>query len=198
MTDQIDYGYEELRRIPDEMAPWNMVFVMPPKSIWDGPDSGKYVLVDVDQASIEQHHQVEVLDENGDPLADVWVIFGFPGGGGRDLGGLNPKENYWSGAPAVLNGNAQKTSLAGYAQHTTGQGGEDIWIWDLDDDGVLKLPSPIIKNCTWVTPPTGWSNHTGVRLRFQRRRADIVPKKQQLADLEARVAALEAQLGGGQ
>jgi hypothetical protein len=195
MTDQIDYGYEELRRIPDEMAPWEMNLVLPPNSIWDGEDTGKYVLVGVDQASIELHHQVEVLDENGNPLADVWVIFGFPGGG-PDLGRLNPKENYWPGAPAVLMGNAQKTSLAGYAQHTFKTGGEDIWVWDLDDEGVLKLPSPIVKNCKWTTPPVGWSNHTGVRLRFQRRRDDIVPEKQQLADLEARVAALEAQLGG--
>ncbi len=195
MTDQIDYGHEDLRRIPDSMTPWNMQFVIPPSSLWDGEDTGKYALVDVDQATIELHHQVEVIDENGDPLGDVWVIFGFPGGG-PDLGRLGPTENYWPGAPAVLKGNAQKTSMAGYAQHTFRSGGEDIWVWDLDDDGILKLPSPIVKNCAWTTPPTGWSNHTGVRLRFQRRRADIVPRGNILADLEQRVAALEAQLGG--
>lgn len=189
------YGYKELRRIPNAMLPWNLRLILPPGSLWPGKAAGKYALVGVDQAGIEMHHQVEVADEDGRPLSGVWVIFGFPGGG-PDLGRLNPKENYWPGSPSVLRGNAQKTNFSGYAQHTFGTGGEDIWIWDLDDSGILKLPSAIVKNCTRQSTPTGWSNHTGVRLLFQRRRDDIVPRVQRLQRLEQRVEILDTMIKG--
>jgi len=188
MADQIDYGYEALMGIPDEMGPWNMTFNAPYPS-----DYGEYVLVECEQADIELHHQVEVIDESGNPLRGVWVIFGFPGGG-PDIA-LTPKQNYWRGAPAVLKGNAQRTNGAGYAQHTFQSGGEDIWVWDIDKEGVLRLPSPIIKNCTWQRTPVGRFEHTGVKLTFQRRMKGVVPRHQRFEELEARVAALEAQIG---
>ena len=53
---------------------------------------GEYALIEVDQADIELHHQVEVIDESGEPLRGVWVIFGFPGGG-PDIA-LGARENY--------------------------------------------------------------------------------------------------------
>jgi hypothetical protein len=121
------------------------------------------------------------------------VIFGFPGGGPEIP--LGARENYWRGAPTVLRGNAQKTNYAGYAQHTFQSGGEDIWIWDVDRQGVLKLPSPVVQNCTWVRTPVGQFEHTGVKLRFQRRQNGVVPRQQRLKELEARVKALEEKLG---
>jgi hypothetical protein len=183
-----DYGHEALKRIPDEMSPWNLRLTLPFPS-----EFGEYVLTEVDQADIELHHQVEVIDESGDPLRGVWVIFGFPGGG-RDIP-LGPRENYWRGAPSVLKGNAQKTNGCGYAQHTFKTGGEDIWVWDVDREGVLRLPSVIVQNCGWAATPVGQFEHTGVKLRFQRRQTGVVPRRQRLEDLEARVKALEARLG---
>lgn len=188
MTDPIDYGYEAVKEIPEAMEPWGLKLQLPTPS-----EYGKYALIEVDQADIELHHQVEVIDESGAPLRGVWVIFGFPGGGPSI--NLGAKENYWQGAPAVLRGNAQKTNYAGYAQHTFQGGGEDIWIWDVDRKGVLKLPSPVVQNCTWVRTPVGQFEHTGVKLRFQRRQNDVVPKQQRLEELEARVKALEEKLG---
>lgn len=190
MKKNYNYGYEEIIRIPERMYPFQPVLVQPIPSTWTGEDTGEYVLVDIDQSTIELHHQVEVLDENGDPLRDIWVVYGFPGGG-PDLSWLTPKETYWPGAPAVLRGNAQKTTLAGYTQHTFKDGGEDIWIWDVDENGILKLPSTIVKNCKWTSPPIGWSNHTGVRLRFQRRRKDILPREDRTAQMEEMITWLE-------
>ncbi len=189
MSDDIDYGYEAQFGIPDGMGPWNLRLELPTPS-----EFGEYVVVAVEQAGIELHHQVEVLDEDGKPLRGVWVIFGFPGGG-PSIGGLNPRRNFWRGSPSVLNGNAQKTPVTGYAQHTFAGGGEDIWIWDLNADGDLKLPSPVVKNCTWQRTPVGRFEHTGVKITFQRRTVGVVPEKQRLNELEARIKTIEEQLG---
>lgn len=176
---EIAYAYQQLFGIPAHMSPWNMRLEQPA-----GPSQfGQYVLVGCDQAGLETHHEVEAIDEDGRPLADVWVIFGFPGGEGPQIN-LNPHQNYWPGAPAVLIGNAQRTSISGYVRHTFATGGEDIWIWDLDADGSLKYPSPIIKNCSWQRTPVGRFEHTGVRLRFQRRAVGIKPLRQRVAELE--------------
>ncbi len=189
MNGEIDYGYEALFGIPQGMRPWNMLLELPAKS---SQDFGEYVLVGVEQAGIELHHQVEVIDESGDPLPGVWVIFGFPGGGPEI--NLTPSRNFWPGSPVVLRGNAQRTPLTGYVQHTFKSGGEDIWVWDLDEEDALKLPSPIVKNCTWVSTPTGRFEHTGVKLTFQRRVKGVVPRQQRLSELEQRVADLEEQM----
>lgn len=181
----MNYGFDALTGIPSKMAPWGLSLDQPYPSKF-----GEYVLIEISQADIEQHHQVEVVDEHGDPLRGVWVIFGFPGDGPSI--NLPPTQNYWRGAPSVLKGNAQTTNYAGYAQHTFKSGGEDIWLWDLDDEGVLRLPSPIVKGCKWTSTPVGRFEHTGVKLRFQRRTIDIVPRGQRLDELEARIAALEA------
>ena len=100
MTEQIDYGYEPLRGIPEAMQPWNLKLELPYPS-----EFGEYVLIEVDQADIELHHQVEVIDESGEPIRGVWVVFGFPGGGpdplfGR-LFGIAISINY---LPAALGG----------------------------------------------------------------------------------------------
>ncbi|MFQ5576590.1 MAG: hypothetical protein ACE5G8_06330 [Anaerolineae bacterium] len=185
---QVDYGYEILYGIPSAMHPWEMSLKLPQSS-----EFGEYVLVSVEQSPIELHHTVEVIDESGDPLRGVWVIYGTPGHQGHI--NLSPRINYWRDAPAVLAGNAQRTSLAGYTQHTFGGGGEDIWIWNIDEEGDLKLPSPIIYNASSRGTPIGWSEHTGVSLVFQRRRVGVVPEGQRLDQLETRVAMLEGQLG---
>ena len=195
MSDPIDYGYEALFGIPPEMGPWNMQLVAPFPA-----EFGEYVLVGCEQASIELHHQVEVVDESGDPLRGVWVIFGFPGGGPNI--NLPVRRNFWRQGPVVLQGNAQRTNAMGYAQHTFASGGEDIWIWDIDKEGDLKLPSVIVKNCTWLRTPVGRFEHTGVSLTFQRRMVGVTPRRQRLDTLEQqlqevlqRLSALEAKVG---
>lgn len=187
---QINYAYESLYQIPPAMGPWNLRLENPQPS-----EYGQYVLVGCEQAGIELHHEVEVIDESGFPLRNVWVIFGFPGGGPSI--GLGYRRSYWQNAPAVLKGNAQKTSGGGHARHTFQSGGEDIWIWDIDAEGDLKLPSPIVRNCTWQRTPVGMFEHTGVRLTFQRRRAGVIPLEQRLQGLEAQLAAGGAAGGSG-
>ena len=177
---EIDYGHDVLLGIPEAMDDWGMAL-----DLYPATEFGKYVLINCEQADIETHHQVQVIDEDGLPLAGVGVIFGYSSG---PLVAPKPRVNYWSQGPRALNGNFQRTDPAGCAKHTYGQGGETIWIWDVDRDGVLKFSSDIVQNCNWV--PARF-NHTGVKLTFQRRKAGVVPLKQRLADIEQRLAALE-------
>lgn len=177
--------YNQLFGIPAPMEPWGMRLNNPIPS-----EHGAYVLVGCEQAGRELHHEVQVVDESGFPLDNVWVIFGFPGGG-PDIN-LPVRENHWVGAPAVLKGNAQKTNLSGYVRHTFGQGGEDIWIWDRDQQGNLLLPSAIVHNCNWKPTPVGTFEHTGVKLTFQRRIKGVTPLWDRLDAFEARLADLEA------
>ncbi len=181
-----NYQHQALYTIPSSMDAWRMGRLEIPAP----SEFGEYVLTGVRPAGIELHHEVEVLDEHGNPLSNVWVIFGF--GSGPNIH-LQPSRDYWYGSPAVLKGNAQRTSLAGYVRHTFQQGGENIWIWDMDTPPhELRLPSPIVKSCNWIKAQF---IHTGVKLTFQRRTVGIVPNVNRLQTLEARVAALEDALG---
>lgn len=174
---------EPLTYIPTEMHPWGLQLVTPEPS-----EHGAYHLVNVEQASIEGHHQVEVIDEDGRPLRGVTVIFGYDTGNPINM---PTRVNHWRDAPTVLRGNAQRTNSAGYAQHTFGEGGEHIWIWDRNKDGDLLYPSAIVKNCTWVRTPVGRFEHTGVSVTMQLRRTGVTPAADRLAALEARTSELE-------
>lgn len=193
MDTQVTYNYEyqAIKGIPEAMIPWGIQLNHPVPSSF-----GEYVLVEMTPAYIELHHQVELVDEVGEPLRGVWVIFGFPGGKGPQIN-LMPRENHWpGGGRSVLIGNAQKTNAMGYAQHTFASGGEDIFVWDVDKEGVLKLPSPIVAGCKWVG--TGVQGapfiHTGVRLVFQRRMTGVPTKsiRHRLDELEAELQAQRA------
>lgn len=181
--------YEPLTYIPPEMSPWGLQLITPEPS-----EFGEFVLIGIEQASIETHHQVEVVDEDGRPLAGAGVIFGFPGGGPSI--NMPVRVNHWRNAPTVLRGNGQKTNSAGYAQHTFATGGEDIWLWYRNKDGDLLYPSPIVKNCTWLGPPLANFVHTGVLLRFALRRVGVVPLAERLAEIEARLEKLEGRTTG--
>jgi hypothetical protein len=176
-----DYGYQPLLGIPDRMAPWNMSMDLTPAT-----EFGEYVLVGCEPADIESHHQVVVMDEDGQPLSGVGVIFGYNTG---PWVAPRPRINHWYMAPRVLTGNYQKTDPAGCAKHTFGEGGETIWIWDVDRDGVLRLSSDVVFNCSWLQERF---NHTGVKLTFQRRQQGVMPLRQRLAEIERRLAELEA------
>ena len=99
----------------------------------------------------------------------VTVFFGFGKGGGVDYtGALEATPNNWHEAPAVLNGNAVKV-INGLAEHTYGEGGEDIFVWHKEADGSLNNPSDIVYGCSWMATggqPFGF-NHQGVLLTFQ-------------------------------
>lgn len=185
--EKINYGYDELLSLPVKMEPWNMRLDYPALHQWS---KGQYVLVGCEQAGEELHHEVEVIDENGSPLGGVWVIFGYPGGG-PDLN-LKPDVMLWPNGPAVLKGNAQKTTISGCVKHTFQQGGEDIWIWDLQPAdpemrqlSVINLPSVIVRNCTWQRTPAGHFEHTGVKLTFQRRMNGVIPTQQMIDEMRA-------------
>ena len=176
------YGYAALEGIPGAMAAWEMGFHPS-----HGSKYGRYVLVDVRPATIELHHQVQVIDESGWPLRGVWTVFGFDTG--KKLN-VQASKIAWIQHPQPI-GNPQQTNAMGYAQHTVGSGGENIYLWAIEDE--VLLPSPMVTNCTWVdtSAPGAAFIHTGVILTFQRRLAHVIPQKMYQAKLEARILALE-------
>lgn len=166
--------------IPDEMDPWGLSLDLATPTVF-----GQFALVGCEPADIEGHHQVQVIDENGLPLGGVGVLFGWDNGPDAP----RRKASYWLDAPRVARGNYQRTNLAGYCQHTFGQGGETIYVRDLDRIGALKLSSDIVYNCRWIV---NRFNHTGIKLTFQRRQDGFVPLSQRLIDIERRLGELEA------
>jgi hypothetical protein len=185
-----DYDYKEIQKFPDRMDKWNLKLHR-----YDPTQYGKYSLVDVTPAHIEMHHQVEVIDEGGDPLRGVWVMFGFHTG--YDYGHLMYDVSEWN-AYSVLRGNMVKTNAMGYAQHTYKDGGEDIFIWDIDDQKHQKLSSDVVSHCIWLSSSNHNSIdvpflHTGVRLVFQRRVVGIPVKsqRQQIKELQDELNTLK-------
>jgi hypothetical protein len=185
------YGYNALDGIPDAMDAFQIGHVEHP--ILTSKNPGQYVLVNVEPADIEQHHQVYIFDEHDDPLPGVWVIFGF--GSGKNLNILKPSNMLWTQGPADLHGNAQRTNGMGYAQHTFGpKTGETVWIWDVRDDK-LELPSVIVHSLKWLdASKADLFVHTGVKLTFQRRRTDVEPRGRRLDRIDAAIATLQAEV----
>lgn len=192
MSEEKDrYGYEALNGIPPEMDAFQIGHVEHPTLTDKNP--GQYVLVGVEPAWIELHHQVEVIDEHGDPLPGVWVIIGF--GSGKNLNTLKPRTNFWANGPGDLHGNAQRTNRMGYAQHTFGpETGETVWVWDVQN-GVLELPSVIVHSLKSINTGAGGPFiHSGVKLTFQRRRNDIEPRGPRLDRIDATLQSLQAKV----
>lgn len=190
------YGYKALRRVPQEMSRWNLRLDNARPSRF-----GHFVVVDIDQATIETHHQIIVIDEHGEFLSGIGVGFFFPGGDGPAA--PRPAESWWDNAPIVNpTGNFQITDTAGYALHTYHSGGETLVCWHIDEEGTLRYPSAAIYNAIWLDNSQQGSQdvrflHTGVKATFQLRRPEVQPMsrnavRQKIAELERRVAALEA------
>lgn len=157
---------EKLQQLPARMRKWGLRLEFPYPNQF-----GEFVLVGIDPADIELHHQVVVLDESFLPLVGIMIMFGYDTG--LDHSNKLAPVSYWTNSPNDLRGNAQFTNTRGYAQHTLGQGGETIFVYDvISDDGnrVLKLSSPIVRHCVWVQDQF---SHTGVKLTFQRRKKGV-------------------------
>lgn len=169
---------EQLLGIPERMYKWNLNLELPYPSMY-----GEYGVVDIQPASVEQHHEVWVIDENERPLRGIGVVFGFSTGESI----IKPRVNHWRGSPAVVRGNMQYTDYTGGVKHTFGEGGEDIWIWDMDAQSVLKLPSTIVKNCSSVQDRF---IHTGVQIVFKRF-TDAETDRERMDDFERRITLLE-------
>lgn len=174
---------DPLTHLPPAMSPWGLQLVKAKPS-----EFGAYHLIGCEQASIETHHQVEIVDEDGRPVRGVVVVFGFSSGPNINM---PARVNHWPDAPVYLKGNAQPTNAMGYAQHTFGEGGEDIFIWDRNDDGDILYPSAIVRNCTWQRTPVARFEHTGVSLQFALKRTNVIPAADRLTNIEARLKALE-------
>ncbi|MEM7345420.1 MAG: hypothetical protein AAF485_14360 [Chloroflexota bacterium] len=181
------FGYNALEGIPEEMGAWTLGW-----RYEEATDYGQYVVVGVEPAWIEMHHQADVLNEHGDPLPGVWVIFSMPGNTNNPIN-LMPRVQLWD-RYSMLTGNAQRTNRMGYAQHTYGSGGEEIFVWDIHNDR-LELPCPTITSSSWIgTEDGGHFIHTGIKVTFQRRRHDVEPQGRRLDRIEATIQEAERKL----
>jgi hypothetical protein len=189
------YGYSDLFAVPEAMTRWNLRINNPVPSRY-----GYFAVVKIEQATIEMHHQIIVLDEHGEAAPNIGVGFFYPGGNGPSA--PHPNRNYWRDPPIVNPaGNWQVANYGGYAQHTYNDGGETIVCWHMDDNGDLLYPSAAVYNAIWLDNSSQGTQdvrflHTGVKVTFQLRRPEIVPMSRdmlraKIADLEVRIAALE-------
>ena len=165
------YGYEKLTEPPANMQPWrkrHLRFVEP-KNV---PPAGEYVLIDCRPAldDKEFQHQVLVLDEQGRPLPGIRIVVAYSDGEPISL----PRHSDWEHGETDLRGKSYRTDGSGRASHPTGKtGGERIWVWDIDDDGDLKLASIKVQGCAVVNEDR--YHNRGVHLTFQRRKAEHQP-----------------------
>ncbi len=165
------YGYEKLTEPPANMQPWrkrHLRFVEPENV----PPAGEYVLIDCRPAldDKEFQHQVLVLDEKGRPLPGIRIVVAYSDGEPISL----PRHSDWEHGETDLRGKSYRTDGSGRASHPTGKtGGERIWVWDIDDDGDLKLASIKVQGCAVVNEDR--YHNRGVHLTFQRRQAEHQP-----------------------
>lgn len=173
----------ELYEWPASLSDWGSYVELNTPS-----EAGGYVLIDAQPSPIEQQHIVKVVDEAGQLLDNVMVIFGYDSGASISRPSGRP---YWK-MPAVIKGNAQRT-LNGLAYHTVGEGGETIFPLD------PLYPPTMVHNATWrPMAHKGWNNHTCLLLTWQLRRAGVpvMSLSEQLKQLRERLAELEYGLHG--
>ena len=177
--------YERLDFVPEEMHPWVNTIEQPIAS-----EKGEFVVVRLEQSPVEQNHQVIVLDENGLPFPHAGVFFGLPGHN-QSPGVPMPRHSYWKhDRPRVLGGNYQVSGHGAFCQHTVGGGGEDVWVWQIGEDGTQLYSSHIVKGMGMVSGAPGRNNHTCVRVTFQLRRPGVV-----VEPITEKVDRLELSLG---
>lgn len=196
------FGYEALTDVPQELrnAGWSRLAIEPPREF---SDAGIIELVQIGMSPIERKHMMAVVDENGNPfMGDAHGntavgFFGYPGGDGGNYDSLlrnkDPRRSQWQGnMPERFRGVfGWLNIIPGYAETTTsGEGGEDAWVWLRDKHGNCLLPSTIVRSMNVVSGVL--NNYTTLYVKFQVRRANVVPSHVREARQEARLAALEA------
>lgn len=198
------FGYEALTDVPQELrgAGWNRLAV---EISAEYSDAGTVELVQIGMSPIELKHMMAVVDENGNPfMGDTQGntavgFFGYPGGDGGNydslLASTSVRDSAWQdNMPHRFRGVfGWLNIIPGYAETTTsGMGGEDAWVWLRDKDGVCSLPSTIVRSMNVVSGAL--NNHTALYVKFQVRRANVVPQHVREAQQEALIAALEAKI----
>lgn len=201
------FGYEALLTdddIPPELrqAGWDRLSIETPAEY---SNAGVIELVQIGMSPIELKHMMAVVDENGAPFigdtnGDTTVgFFGFPGGDGPNhdafLESKSVRDSEWQGnMPRRFRGIFGWLNVVpGYAETTTsGNGGEDAWVWRRNKDGICSLPSTIVRSLNVVAGAL--NNHTALYVKFQVRRAQVVPTHVREARQEQRLQALEAGL----
>lgn len=130
----------------------------------------------------EQRVIVLVVDENGFPIPNVRVAFSYST---ADQYGLSP-DFLWSPPPpnrafiVPTGGSGQIDQIQGSGVKEGQPGGITVYLLE------PEYSSDVVTGAGML------ADHTGLHLTFQLRRTGVVPLMDRLANLEARLAALEA------
>ena len=201
------FGYKALLTDADvpqglRSAGWDKLSIEPPAQY---SNVGVIELVQMGMSPIELKHMMSVVDENGAPFigdangGTAVGFFGYPGGDGPNLDSFlkstSVKDSEWQGnMPHRFRGIfGWLNIIPGYAETTVGgSGGEDSWVWLRDQAGVCTLPSTIVRSMNIVAGAL--NNHTALYVKFQVRRANVIPTHVREARQEKRLAALQEEV----
>lgn len=176
-------NYEPLNVLPTDIQ-WNWLATLQRRSDW--PTQGHFYLVGARRTKPksfeEQRIIVLVVDENGFPLPGVRVAFSYST---ADLYTISP-DFLWNPPPpqqafiVPTAGSGQIDQIQGSAVKPGQPGGITVYLFE------PEYSSDVVTGAGML------ADHTGLHLTFQLRRTGVVPLMDRLANLEARLAALEA------
>lgn len=130
----------------------------------------------------EQRIIVLVVDENGFPIPNVPVAFSFSTANQYTLS----QDFLWT-PPAPQKAFIVPTQGSGQIDQVQGSG-----VKEGEPGGVTVYILEPKYSSDYVTGAGMLADHTGLHLTFQLQRTGVVPLAQRLADIEARLSALEA------
>ena len=130
----------------------------------------------------EQRVIVLVVDENGFPIPNVKVAFSFSTAGAYMLS----QDFLWT-PPAPQKAFIVPTQGSGQIDQIQGSG-----VKDGEAGGITVYILEPEYSSDYVSGAGMLADHTGLHLTFQLQRPGITPLNKRLADIEARLAALEA------
>lgn len=168
--------------IPGNLQPWTAkglkLKVVQPNAF------GLYFVKQLLFGRFESEISVTVLDENGTPLDNVAVLFGFHTGKSYEVPPVNHPDQF-----GEIKGNLFKT-FAGQAKGMAASDGQEVAIIDYQYDAnggitAIERPTDIVVNIPILGTPPGDSNHSLVHVTFQRFTTGVLSIEQRLAALEA-------------
>lgn len=172
--------YTPLVTLPDIFyEKWNAQLIQAKEA-----DIGSFELVEIEPTNRlgfqAQRLVVLVVDENGFPMANVPVLFAYDTAEWRTVFGKR-----YQGDVVPTQGGGQIEHIQGDPVKAGRPGGVSVGI--IGGEGYTS---------DLVTGMGMLADHTGVKLTFQLRRKGVIPFAARLANIEARLSALEG--GGGE
>lgn len=169
-----------LKKLPQEFAPW-----LAELHRAEPTAKGVFRLVNIRSTAPrtfeEQRVIVLVLDQNGSPLPNVPVVFGYSTGPqAAPYVEWNAPRPPYRALVVPTQGSGQIDQIQGSAVNRGEPGGITAYVGETDISS------------DWVSGAGMLQDHTGMHLTFQLELTGVLPLDERLAGIETRLAALEA------